>query len=181
MNDATQKLIEKADQHLRESRSYDAGECFQQAARKEEDAGRKSQLWQRAAEVYAGVRSNEDVRTCYRQAAELLDGQEKADCLMKYWRHLIVQIAGTAWECCYEWRGEMDDSHDDDHEYNQRAIQQYKEEAERLLDEILNIEGIKPRRIIKQAKKECKRRQKDGWGAKACWQIIANAEGKRAT
>ena len=175
MNDETRKLVEMAEEHLRERRSDDACKCFEQAAGTEEDNGRKAQWCQRAAEVHGKVRSTENAGRCYRQAALLLDGQEKADCLLAWWRHLILEIAGCQWDCCFEWRGETDGSHDDDHEYYQGAIARYQKEAERLLHEALNIEGISTGRIIKEAKKECRRREKDGWGAKICWSTIAEA------
>lgn len=175
MNDETAKLVEMAEEHLRERRSYDACTCFEEAAGTEQDNGRKAHLWQRAGDAYANVRSTENARRCYQQAAQLLDGQEKADCLLTLWRHLILEIAGCQWDCSFEWRGETDGSHDADHEYYQGAIAQYQKEAERVLHQALSIEGVRTRRIIKGAKRECKRREKDGWGAKICWSIVAEA------
>ena len=173
MNDETRKLVEMAEEHLRERRWDDACKCFEEVAGTEEDNATRAQLWQRAGEVYAKVRSTSDANRCYQQAAQLLDGQEKADCLMAYWRHLILAIAGCQWDCCFEWRGETDGSHDADHEYYQEAIAGYRKEAERVLEQALSIEGISTRRIIREARRECKRRQKDGWGAKICWSIVA--------
>ena len=178
MNDQSRKLAETAEEHLRERRSDEACRCLEEAAGAEEDRGTKAQLWQRAAEVYAEDRSTENAGRCYRKASLLLEGQEKADCLLAWWRHLILAIAGCQWDCSFEWRGETDGSHDADHEYYQGAIARYREEAERVLREALSIEGIRTSGIIKEAKRECRRREKDGWGAKICWSIVAEVTGK---
>ena len=177
MNDETRKLVETAEDHLRERRSYDACRCFEEAAGTEQDNGRKAQLWQRAGDAHANVRSTENARRCYQQAAQFLDGQQKADCLLAWWRHLLLVIAGCQWDCSFEWRGETDGSHDDDHEYYQAAIARYREEAVRILRQALSIEGINARRIIKEARRECKRREKDGWGAQIGWSIVAEVTG----
>ena len=180
MNDEASNLVKSAEEHLQERRFSDAAKCFEQAAGAEGDRTEAAQLWRKAAEAYEETRSMENAGRCYRGAAELMDNEEKTECLMTYWRLLIMEIAGCQWECCFEWRGDMDGEHDDDHEYNQNQIMEYREEAERVLREVLNIDGINRRKIIREAKKEHRRRKKDGWGAGVCATVIANATADRS-
>ena len=181
MKDDAQNLEETAEEHLRERRFTEAAECFEKAAAAQKDNRATAQLLKRAAEVHAQMRSIgaiEDAERCYRQAGQLLDKTGKAECLMAYWRVLILEIAGCAYDCSYEWRGEMDDTHDADHDFYQGEIRQYRKEALEVLTEVLNIEGISRRKIIREAKKEHRRRKKDGWGASICENMIDSITGK---
>ena len=45
-----------------------------------------------AAAAYDQDRRTEDAVRCYRSAAQLLDGERKAECLLKCWRLCIMAI-----------------------------------------------------------------------------------------
>lgn len=75
-----------------------------------------------------------------------------------------MAIAGCEWECCFEWRGDAED-HEADHDINQSLIAEYRKAAEEVLTEALNIEGVNPRKVIREAERVCREREKDGWGA----------------
>ena len=175
MDDEVQKLVETAEEHLGAHRVTDAAKAFEEAAGRASGAGPTAQLLRRAADAHAQTRSTAEAGRCYRQAAQFLDGDDRAECLMAHWRNLILEIAGCLYDCSFEWRGATDGSHDDDHDYYQGAVAKLRSEAEQVLEEALQVKGANRRRIAREARKECRRRQKDGWGAGICRDIVARA------
>lgn len=180
MADEAQHLVRTAEEHLHRGQLPDAARCLEEAAATAGSKAEAARLLANAAETYARARSTEDAGRCYRQAGQLLGGDDKAECLMAYWRSLILAIAGCEYDCGYEWRGDTSGAHDADHDHYQGRIGQHEEEAARVLAEVLHIEGIDRRRIIKRAQKECRERGRDGWGAGVCARIIAEVIGKGA-
>ena len=175
MEDESKSVEETAQEHLRLRRFTDAAKCFEKAAETQQDKKKAAQLLKKAAEAYAETRSTEDAGRCFRGAAGLLEKREKAACLMAYWKHLVLEIAGCQYDCGFEWRGATDGSHDSDHEYYQGKIREYEKEAVQVLSEALGIKGVKRSDIIGEAQDECRKRDKDGWGAAACRSIISDA------
>ena len=112
--------------YRKNNRLQEAARCFEEAADREDDRQRRAELLQRAAGAYGDGRHMADAGRCCRQACELLEHEEKAQCLMAYWRSLILEIAGCQYECSYEWRGATDGSHDDDHDFYQGLIKRYR-------------------------------------------------------
>ena len=97
---------------------------------------------------------------------------------MACWEVYVLAIASDEWECCFEWRG--DDSHGDDHDVNQRLIKERHNEAEKVLRQALDVEGVNRKKIIRLAVCECKRRKEEGgWGERACWSIVTAVTGKK--
>jgi hypothetical protein len=47
-----------------------------------------------------------------------------------------------------------------------------------VLVEALGLEGVNRKAILREAEQECKKRQKDGWGASQCREILEKVRGK---
>jgi len=174
MSKTTTELVAEAEEWIAQRRFGEAAKCFEAAAAAARYKERIAELLKRAALAYAEGQRTSDAGRCFCQAARLLEGKDKAECLMAYWRALILAIAGTLYDCCFEWKGEAD--HHEDHVAYQREVREYAEEAERVLAEALQVEGVDRDAAIEQARAECRRREKDGkWGASECWAIVAKA------
>jgi tetratricopeptide (TPR) repeat protein len=166
-------LIARAEEYMNSRRFDDAGRYYEEAAGAVEDEREIAGLLKQAARAYDECGDTEKTVRCYRKAGQFLRGPDKAECLLECWKAYVSAIASCEWECCFEWRG--DDSHDDDHEIYQGLIRRYQTEAENVLREALNIEGVNRRRIIKLATKECRRRKReDGWGSARGFTTIEN-------
>ncbi len=173
MSETPNGIIERAELCLKQRQFNMAGKCFEQAAAAETDRARKAALLQRAGSAFLEDRCLKDAGRCYWQLSTLLEKQDKAQCMMVYWRALILEIAGSLYDCGFEWKGEP--GHHEDHLAYQRDVQEYQQEAERVLAEVLHIKGIDRRTILEEAWAECDKREKDGgWGASACREIIAH-------
>jgi hypothetical protein len=81
------------------------------------------------AETHAERRATGDAERCFRQACSLLSGDEKAECLMACWRMLISAIADNLYDCGFEWRGDLDGSHDADSRGYREAIDRYRQQG----------------------------------------------------
>jgi len=108
---------------------------------------------------------------CYQNVVQLLDGEQKAECLMDSWKDLIDTIVHFEYDCSFEWRGETDGSHDS----YQEDLNRYQKKAEDVLKQALSVKGVDKNRIIEKASDECQKREKEGgWGSSRCWSIIRN-------
>ena len=180
MKDETERLIAEAEEHINKREFTDAAKCYEKAAEGTDDKKEAVQFLKKAAQAYDKMRYTEDAVRCYLQAAEFLEKTEKAECLVACFKVYVLAIAGCAYDCGFEWRGATDGSHDDDHDFYQEQIKKYRKGAEKLLSEAIAVEGADKEKIIQQARNECKTREKEsGWGASACWNILANATGGR--
>jgi tetratricopeptide (TPR) repeat protein len=170
MND---NLISRAQEHLKKRDFKKAATCFEEAAAAADDKRKGADLLKKSAQAYDECRDTQNLFRCYREASQLLERSARAECLLECWKAYISAIAGSEWECCFEFRG--DDSHSDDHDITQAHIAKLQTGAEEVLKEALNVEGANPHRILNLAKEECERRKKkDGWGADRGFRIIAN-------
>ena len=117
---------------------------------------------------------------CYREAARLSDAGAARACLMDCWRTYVWAIAGCEYDCGFEWRGATDGSHDDDHDYYQGAIAEYRGQAVELLADLLAHAGWWERHaILREAQRECGRLKKGGgWGVSRCHDIIRAASSR---
>ena len=167
--------LARAEEYMNKREFTEAGRCYEMAASAADDKREAVACLKKAAEAYDKKRKTEDAVRCYTEASQFLEKMEKAECLMACFGVYILEIAGCQYECSYEWRGEMNDNHDDDHDYYQGEIRKYQKEAEKILRQALSIEGVNRKKIIKQAKNEWKKRKKDGgWGSPQCLTIIEN-------
>jgi hypothetical protein len=174
MSDKPADIVARAENHLGKRQFAEAAKCFEEAAAAETEGTRRAGLLQRAGAAFLEDRSIKDAGRCYWQLSTLLEKQDKADTLMVYWRAIILAIAGSLYDCNFEWKGEPD--HHEDHRSYQRDVQEYQEEAERVLAEILRIQNVDRNAVMEEARAECRRRQKDGgWGAAECREIITRA------
>ncbi|MDY7035057.1 MAG: hypothetical protein SV375_02670 [Thermodesulfobacteriota bacterium] len=173
MKNETDRLISSGEEYMNKRRFTDAAKCYEMVATVVEDKEKIVEFFLKAAQAYGQWGDTENTVRCYRKASQFLTKSEKAECLLDCWKAYIFAIASCEWECCFEWRG--DDGHDDDHDIYQGLIKQLQNGAEKVLKEAVNIEGADRRKIIKLAKKECRRRKrKDGWGSVRCLNIITN-------
>jgi len=173
MSETPSELVARAEEWLRQRRFGEAARCFEAAEAAARSKAGRAELLRRGADAYVEERSTSEAGRCFLKASGLLEGKDKADCLMAYWRALVLAIAGDLYDCGFEWKGEPD--HHDDHVAYQQSVQKREEEAVRVLSEALRIEGIDRDAIIAEARAECRRREKDGWGAAHCWAIVARA------
>jgi hypothetical protein len=172
------KLSQEAKDNIERHRFSDAAQCLEKAAIIEADTERKVNLWQEAAALYRQTGECMEAASCYLHASELLETVDKASCLMASWKCLIFGIVTCEYDCSWEWRGDLEE-HVSSHDVYQRGIQEYQAEAERTLSMILRMEGFDGRKILNEAKLECKRlEQEGGWGASRCTEIIENATNK---
>jgi hypothetical protein len=170
MNDS---LISRAQEHLKKREFIKAAKCYEEAAAATDDKRKRADLLKQSAQAYDECRDTENILRCYREASQLLERSARAECLLECWKAYLTAIAGSEWECCFEFRG--DDSHADDHDMNLAHIAKLQTGAEEVLKEALSVEGADPRRILQLARQECERRKKkDGWGAARGFRIIAN-------
>jgi len=172
MSETPTELVARAEDYMGQRRFGEAAKCFEAAAAAARYKARIAELLKRAAGAYAEFGSTRDAGRCYLKASEFLEKNDRAECLMAYWRALILAIAGSLYDCGFEWKGEPD--HHEDHVSYQQDVREYQEEAERVLGEVLRIEGVDRDAVIEEAREECRRRKKDGWGASECWQIVEN-------
>lgn len=171
------RLITEADEHIKKREFTDAGKCYELAAAAIDDNRKVVAFLKMAAQAYDKSREIDAAARCYLEASQFLEKTKKAECLLDCWRVYVLAIAGYAWDCCFEWRG--DDSHDDDHDLNQMLIKERSTEAEKVLREALSVRGVNRKKIIRLAIRECKRRKKQGgWGEGACWGIVTAVTGK---
>ena len=172
MEDHPEDLVQHAEELLRERKLGEGARCLEEAAGLRGDGRNKAGLFRKAAHVYGEVRATEDAGRCYRNAARLLESEERAACLLEYWKLLILEIAGCLYDCGFEWRGDVSGGHDADHRYYQETIEKHKREAEDVLAEALKVDGVNREALLREAKEECKERAEDGWGASQCQDII---------
>jgi hypothetical protein len=173
MSKTQTELVAEAEGHLAERRFGEAAKCFEEAAALARYKAGIAQLLTRAAGAHAEYGAIRDAGRCYLHASRLLEAKEKAECLMAYWRALILAIAGTRYDCGFEWKGEP--GHHEDHVAYEQEVREDAEEAERVLAEAVRIEGVDRDAVIEQARAVCRERQKDGWGAAECQAIVENA------
>jgi hypothetical protein len=175
MEDPKKDPVEEAEAFLQARKFRDAGHCYELAAEQADTKNQKADLLRKAAAVYDEERMTDDAVRCLRQASGFLETMQKAECLMAGFRVLILAIAGYEYDCGFEWRGATDDSHSEDHESYQKSIQDYREKAEKILRDALNVEGADRPEILAQARGELRKRKDDGgWGASRCAAIIEN-------
>jgi hypothetical protein len=175
MEKRTKSLDEQAEAFLREKKFGDAGKCYELAAEQVDNKKQKADLLKKAAGVYNEVRMTDDAVRCLTHASGFLEKTEKAECLMDCFKVLILAIAGYEYDCGFEWRGATDGSHSDDHESYQKSMQDYQENAEKIVRDALSVEGVDRAEILEQARGELRKRKDDGgWGASRCAVIIEN-------
>lgn len=175
MEDETRNPLAKAKELISARKFSDAAECYETAAAEEDDKKKAADYLKSAALNYDRTRNTEDAVRCTMEAARYLEKTEKAECFVDCFGFYVGGIAGLAYDCCFEWRGETDGSHDDDHDINQNLIDRYAKEAEKMLREALSVEGVKKNKILRLAKKEHNKMKKEGgWGAPRCLKIITS-------
>lgn len=169
MNEQVQRFITKAEEALQNRKYIDAGRCFEKAAETTHHKTQAAKLLRKASAAYGDCGMYREADRCFQNAIQLLDGEQKAECLMECWENVIETIVHFEYDCSFEWRGETDGSHDS----YQEDINRYQEKAENLLKQALSTKGVDKDRIIEIARSECRKREKeDGWGASRCWNII---------
>ncbi len=174
MKESAEDLIALATEREEDRRFAEAACAFERAAAMAGDRETSAGLLRMAAGAHQKMRNTEDAVRCCTEAADLLEGAEKAECLMECFGLCITAIAGCEYDCGFEWRGAMDDSHSEDHDLYQEQIARYQEEAESLLRRALDIQGARKRAVLRLAKKEYERRKREGgWGAARCLEIIS--------
>lgn len=170
-------LISRAEQALADRRFHQAGLLFDQAADESANGTDSVSLWSRAAEAYQECRMSREAVRCLQKAVRVSEKKDQIDLLLSCWRIYILAIAGLEYDCSFEWCGEMDGSHDDDHDLNQEGIEEYMKLAEGVLRQALGLEGVNRRSVLKQAKNFCRKRKKaDGWGSGRCLKVIERVE-----
>ena len=172
MNELVQRFIAEADEALQNRKFMDAGRFYEKAAETTRHKKQTAKLLRKASEAYRKSGRYKEADRCYQNAVQLLDGQQKVNCLMDGWKDLINTIVHFEYDCSFEWRGETDGSHDS----YQEDLNQYQKKAEDILKEALSVKGVDKDKIIKKASDECRKREKEGgWGSSRCWDIIRNA------
>ena len=178
MDDEINDLIKKAEEHMITKDVSEAGKSYERVAALVSGKKDTVKFLKKAAQAYDKLYPEDAVR-CYLEAGKLLEKKEKAECYLECFGVYVWAIASCEWECCFEWRGETDGTHDDDHELYQTMIKNYQDKAEGILNETLNIEGVKRNKIIRKAKKICKGRKKDGWGLSKCLEMVVSVTGEK--
>lgn len=172
MNELAKRFITEAKAALQNRKYIDAGRCFEKAAETILQNSQAGKLFRKASKIYRESGRYKEADRCYQKAVQLLDGQQKAECLLDSWIDLIDTIVHFEYDCSFEWRGETDGSHDSYHE----DLNQIQKKAEGVLRQALSVKGADKETIIEKASDECKKREKaGGWGASRCWHAIRNA------
>ena len=159
---------------LMDNRKFtEAAACCEKAASAARDNRTKADYLKGAALAYKRMRDDDNAVRCCQEAAQQFEKMEKAECLVDCFGICVSAIAGLAYDCSFEWRGETDGGHDDDHDINQNLIREYSEKGEKFLREAFGVEGAGRRKVLRLAEKEYKRMKKEGgWGSGACREII---------
>ena len=174
MQDETRSLIAEAEESVGKRAFTEAGRYYERAAATAGAGKEAAELLRKAGEAHAEMLSTGDASRCYRGAGQLLDAEDKAECLIDCWRVYIRAIVAYEYECSYEWRGATDGRHDSDSAIYKDLIMETRREAEEVLRQAVNIEGVDGYAIIEQARDECRRCQREGgWGASMCQGIVA--------
>jgi tetratricopeptide (TPR) repeat protein len=172
MNEIVQRLIKEAEEAYQNKQYFEAGRCYEEAAETTLHKSQAGKLFRSASDVYRNAGKPANADECYQKAIHLLEGQQKAECILDGWKDLIDTIVHFEYDCSFEWRGETDGSHDSYEE----DLKQLQIKAEVVLKQALSVKGVDKDRIIEKARDECRTREKeDGWGASRCWSIISNA------
>ncbi len=168
----TERLIQEANENIERNRLSDAAKCFEKAATIETDSVRKANMWQEAATLYEQTGECLKAASRYQSVSKLLETEDKVKCLMASWKCLISGLVTCEYECSWEWHGDSEE-HASSHDVYQSAIRKYQVEAERVLSMILHLQGIDSRKILNEARLECKRLEREGgWGASRCKEIV---------
>jgi tetratricopeptide (TPR) repeat protein len=172
MNELVNRFITEAEEALQSRKYIEAGQCYEKAAETTLHNSQAGELLRKASNIYRESGRSEDADRCYHKAVQLLDGQQKAECLLDGWKDLINTIVHFEYDCSFEWRGETDGSHDS----YQEDLNRYQKKAEDVLKQALNVKGVDKVRIIEKASDECRKIEKEGgWGSRRCWNTIRNA------
>ena len=171
MDELVQRFITEADEALKNRKYSDAGRCYEKAAETTHHKTQAAKLLRKASETFRKTGMYKDADRCYQNAVKLLDGEQKAECLMDCWKDLMETIVHFEYDCSFEWRGETDGSHDS----YQEDLNRYQKKAEGVLKQALKVKGVDKNRIIEKASDECRKMDREGgWGASRCWNIIRN-------
>lgn len=169
MSEQTKRFITEAEEALQNRKYADAGRCYEKAAESTRHKTQAAKLLRKASETYRDSGMVKEADRCFQNAVQLLDGEQKAECLMDCWKDVIETIVHFEYDCSFEWRGETDGSHDS----YQEDLNRYQKKAEDVLKQALSVKGVDKNRIIEKASDECRKREKEGgWGASRCWKII---------
>ena len=172
MNEIVQRLIKEAEKAFQNTKYAEAGRYYEKAAETTHQEAQSAKLLQKAAEAYRGCGMKEDAERCFKQAVELMDGNQKAEYLLSRWKEIIKTIVAFEYDCGFEWRGETNGSHDSYLE----DIRQLQKEGKDILKQALRVNGIDRNDIIEEARAECRKwEEAGGWGSRSCWEIINSA------
>jgi tetratricopeptide (TPR) repeat protein len=172
MSEHVQRLIKEAEKAFQNTEYVEAGRYYEKAAETTHHEAQSAKLLKKAAEAYREGWMKEDAERCFKQAIELMDGNQKAQYLLSRWKEIIKTIVEFEYDCSFEWRGETNGSHDSYLE----DIRQLEKEGKDILKQALSVNGIDRNYIIEKAREECRKwEEAGGWGASRCWNIISNA------
>jgi tetratricopeptide (TPR) repeat protein len=170
--EAIKTLIDKADYLFKQHKYHAAAKIYYELVETTLDNIQKTVFYRKAAEAYHELGSFDQEAECLLKLSNILEGEEKIDCLVSVWRTYIMAIAVFQYETGFEWKGESDNL---DEAYNY-TIRGYFEKAVNVLNTALLQRGVDKNRLLEKLGNECAKRQnEDGWGADQCWKTIKKA------
>jgi hypothetical protein len=165
-------LIKKADDYFKQYKYSEAARLYETAAESAIDTSQKIALYKKAAEAYHELGSTDEEARCLVYASNLLDGEEKIDCLVLCWKAYITAIAVFQYDTSFEWKGEDENLNAS---YSE-TIDDYLGKAVGVLEKVLEVKGVDKSKLIEELGTECVKRQNEGgWGASYCWKSIEKA------
>jgi len=171
MNEPVQRLIKEAETAYQNKQFMDACQCYEKAAETTLHKAQAGKLLRIASGIYQEAGGINKAEECLQKAILLLEGHQKAECLLERWKKTINTIVHFEYDCSFEWRGETDGSHDS----YEDDLNQYQKIAEGVLKQALSVKGVDRDRILEKAEDECRKcEDQDGWGATRCWNSISN-------
>jgi tetratricopeptide (TPR) repeat protein len=178
MDEETKKLLKECETLLTKRELAKAAHCFEKIGDFQKEAQQRIDLYKKAAAAYHEAGRTENAVSCYRKAAHLLDGEQKADCLLACWRIYIREIVGYLYDRSWELSNKMAGREEVGADIYEDLINESEKRAQEILTEALLINGVDKNRILGEAKQTCREREKGSWGAHRCRGIIAMVENR---
>jgi tetratricopeptide (TPR) repeat protein len=164
-------LTEEADLLYKQHKYGEAARIYLKLAESSADCAQKTGFYRRAAEAYHELGSFDEETACLQKTCDLLQGEERIDCLISMFNVYILAIAVYQYDTGFEWKGEPENLQEG---YGE-TIRNYYDKAVSVL-KVVRVETTDERGLIKKLSILCDRRQsEDGWGADHCWQAIREA------
>jgi hypothetical protein len=137
-----------------------------------QDTAHKTVLLRKAADTYHQLVSFDEEAQCLISLSNLLESDERIDCLVSAWRIYILAIAVFQYDTSFEWKGESENLCGS---YSE-TIRDYFEKAVATLRTALRQRDVDRCKLREKLVDECVKRQNEGeWGSDHCRMSIEKA------